>query len=342
MGQAIRPAQAALVALALAASVRAATPASPSATADFSGGGRSETITARAKGKVVRLEARDDSGKRIARADAPAPDGGRFDVVTLDGSIGSAGTLLEVAASRGETICRSVWRLRDSALSRLPLRTTGATLPDCDSEGWTSHWDETRNEPARYVRERTRGRVAGHASRDPGLLVRRFRPPARPEEVLGRDQRRFDPGMERGDALPEAGARRTVRPVPAVGARSRAPPATRSGSRTGRPSTFGCSTARERCVLPVTGSKPVERADPGVDLTAAAPGGEPRRGARDGRRRDRRRRTRPSRAPADSTEATPRSSAGTSGRSSSFRARSRRSPRNSCRAHGRPTATNGS
>src|SRR5262249_14430826 len=110
-----------LVALAMAARVRAATP-SPSATADFSGGGRPETITATAKGKAVRLEARDDSGKRIARADAPAPDGGRYDVALSTGSIGSSGALLEVAASSGETICRSVWRLRDGALSRLPIR----------------------------------------------------------------------------------------------------------------------------------------------------------------------------------------------------------------------------
>jgi len=273
MGQAIRPARAALVALALAASVRAATPASPSATADFSGGGRSETITARTKGKVVRLEARDDFGKRIARADAPAPDGGRFDVVLSTGSIGSAGTLLEVAASRGETICRSVWRLRDSALSRLPLRTAGGTLPDCDSEGWTSHWDETRNEPARYVRERTRGVSQGTHHETRVFSFAGFDLPLDPKKSSAEIN---------GVSIPEWNAA-TLYPKLALeglsaryqlSALSRGPRLRLEADRERGAFDVRLFDGEGEMRLPVTGSKPVERADPGVDLTAAAPGGE--------------------------------------------------------------------
>ncbi len=134
----------------------------PSITADFSGGGSPETITATAKGRAVRLEARDASGKRIARAEAPAPESGRFDVALSAGSIGSAGALLEVKASGGDTVCRSIWRLRDGALSRLPLRDGAETLPDCDTGApATSRWDESHNEPARYLRESTRDVAQG-------------------------------------------------------------------------------------------------------------------------------------------------------------------------------------
>jgi hypothetical protein len=77
------------------------------------------------------------------------------------GSIGSAGSLLEVRTARGDTVCRSVWRLRDGALKRLPVYGDKEPLPDCDTGGWTSRWDPSFNEPARYVRERTRAVAQG-------------------------------------------------------------------------------------------------------------------------------------------------------------------------------------
>ncbi|MGE5277161.1 MAG: hypothetical protein ACM3SU_09215 [Acidobacteriota bacterium] len=130
--------------------------AQATATADFSGGGATETATARPKGKGIRLEILDASGRRIARADAPAPVSNAA-VALQTGSIGSVGTLLEVAATGEGRTCRSVWRLRDGALARLPVLLSGNPIPDCESTaGWTSRWDETRNEPALYVRERER------------------------------------------------------------------------------------------------------------------------------------------------------------------------------------------
>ncbi len=144
-------------AIAVAAAARADSSAAPAATANFSGGNASETIVARAKGKTVRLEASDASGKRLARAEAPAPGGRNPTIALATGSIGSVGTLLEVTASGDGTVCRSVWRLRDGALSRLPILDRGKQIPDCEGQGvWISRWDETHNEPARYVRERTR------------------------------------------------------------------------------------------------------------------------------------------------------------------------------------------
>jgi hypothetical protein len=130
---------------------------SATAIADFSGGGALETVTAREKGAVVRLEVQDASGKRLARADAPSP-AGRSRAITLQtGSIGSVGTLLEVAASSGATTCRTVWRFRDGRLSKLPILIGTKAVADCeDAPGWTTRWDESRNEPAQYVRERSR------------------------------------------------------------------------------------------------------------------------------------------------------------------------------------------
>ena len=148
-------------ALALGASLSTATLAFPDApvsvTGDFSGGGASETITAKPKGKAVRLEARDASGKRLAKADAPAPSGRNPSITFQTGSIGSVGTLLEVAASVGGNVCRSVWRLRGGMLSKLPILDGEKTVPECEeSASWTTRWDESRNEPAQYFRERTR------------------------------------------------------------------------------------------------------------------------------------------------------------------------------------------
>jgi hypothetical protein len=98
---------------------------------------------------------RDAAGRKLARAEAPAPGGGASRVALRTGSIGSVGTLLEVEAASGESVCRTVWRFRDGALSRLPLLDDGGALPDCEPAAtWTTRFDESRNEPARYLRER--------------------------------------------------------------------------------------------------------------------------------------------------------------------------------------------
>lgn len=146
-----------LALLGATASAAGTAPAAQTVTADFSGGGAVETATARPKGKRVLLEIRGASGKRVARSEAPAPAVGNPAIALQTGSIGSAGTLLEVAATGGATVCRSVWRLRDGSLSQLPILDGANAVPDCENAAdWTSRWDETRNEPARYVRERTR------------------------------------------------------------------------------------------------------------------------------------------------------------------------------------------
>ena len=155
-----------LLLLASPASRAASEPTPVSLTADFSGEAAHETITAIVKGAAARLEARDASGKRIGKdADVPVPGDGRPEIALSAGSIGSAGALLEVRASRGDSVCRSVWRLHDGALNRLPIYAASEgdkdALPDCDAGGWTSRWDESRNEPARYVRERTRAVAQG-------------------------------------------------------------------------------------------------------------------------------------------------------------------------------------
>ena len=166
----MRTGAAALASLVLFAARAAASSPPASITDDFSGEGRRETITASVHGDRVRLEARDASGKRVGTAkDVPVPGGGDPAVAMSAGSIGSAGALLEVSASRGGTVCRSVWRLRDGALNHLPIYGEGAkdALPDCDADGWTSRWDDRFNEPARYVRERTHPTAQGthHESR---------------------------------------------------------------------------------------------------------------------------------------------------------------------------------
>jgi hypothetical protein len=139
-----------------AAPLRSEAPAPPAITAGFSGGEALETATARASGKLVRVEVADASGKRIAKADAPSP-GGHPDVVLSAGALGSAGALLEVTASGGGRVCRSVWRLRDRALTRLPIRDGGAALPDCEEAGeWSARWEKSEGKPAVYVRERER------------------------------------------------------------------------------------------------------------------------------------------------------------------------------------------
>lgn len=127
-----------------------------SVTAGFSGEDVRETAQARASGKVVRVEISDAAGKRLGRADAPSP-GRHPEIVLRTGAIGSPGSLLEVAASEGNTVCRSVWRFHDGALTRLPVLEAGQPLADCEPAGeWLTRWETSENRPALYVRERTR------------------------------------------------------------------------------------------------------------------------------------------------------------------------------------------
>ncbi len=138
---------------------------SPALTADFDGDGRLENATARRRGKSVRLEIADAAGKRLAFADAPAPDGpGESTLLLTSGAIGSSGSLLEVAAVGSGEACHSIWRFHGGALARLPVRRGAETLPNCvrPGDGWATRWEKkTENEPAVWVRERTRQAARG-------------------------------------------------------------------------------------------------------------------------------------------------------------------------------------
>jgi hypothetical protein len=131
----------------------------PSLTADFAGDGRAATATARALGKSLRLEISDAAGKRLAFADTPAPAGSGETAIRLTGgSLGSPGSLLELAAEGAGEECRTIWRFHGGALARLPVRRGGETLPDCARpDGWTARWEKkSEDAPAVWVRERVR------------------------------------------------------------------------------------------------------------------------------------------------------------------------------------------
>lgn len=154
----------ALVIAVLALAVEAPAPAqAPSAlTADFDGDGRLETATARLRGKSVRLEIADAEGKRLAVANAPAPDGAST-VHLGNGALGSPGALIGVVAAGGNEQCRSIWRFHDGALTRLPVRRGQQKLPDCaPPDGWAAAWEKkAENAPAVWVLERTRETPGG-------------------------------------------------------------------------------------------------------------------------------------------------------------------------------------
>lgn len=136
----------------------AADPLSPTLAVDLDGDGREETVTAAPQHGDVRLEVLDSGGKRLARAKAPAP---AADVVHVDlsaGVLGSTGALLAVLASTDAAECVSVWRWKDRALARIPIRDAGGKeLPDCGRPGeWTWSWQrEADDRPSVLVRERT-------------------------------------------------------------------------------------------------------------------------------------------------------------------------------------------
>jgi hypothetical protein len=113
-------------------------------------------------GSKVRLEVRDSRGKLLAESLVPAPGGNNPRVTITAGSLGSAGSLLEVAAAAAETECRSVWRYRDGRLSQTPVLASAGRLPDCGSPEWSYRWERpSEDAPAFYTRERSRSRPNG-------------------------------------------------------------------------------------------------------------------------------------------------------------------------------------
>jgi hypothetical protein len=133
-------------------------PLSPTLAVDLDGDGTTETVTAAASRGDVRLEVRDAGGKKLGNAKAPAPAGDVVHVALSAGALGSPGALIEVVASTDASECVSVWRWKDRALTRIPVRdAAGKPLPDCGRPGeWTWSWQrEAEDRPSSLVRERT-------------------------------------------------------------------------------------------------------------------------------------------------------------------------------------------
>jgi hypothetical protein len=142
----------------------AADPLSPALSVDLDGDGAPETVTAAAARGDVRLEVRDAGGKKLGNAKAPAPAGDVVQVELSAGVLGSSGALLEVLASTDASECVSVWRWKDRALARIPIRDTGGKpLPDCGRPGeWTWTWQrEAEDRPSTLVRERSEPVASG-------------------------------------------------------------------------------------------------------------------------------------------------------------------------------------
>ena len=250
----------------------AALAASPPASviADFSGSGRAETATARAKGKTIRIELFDPAGKRFAREDAPAPGNGEPRIALRTGSIGTVGTLLEVDAAAGDRVCRTLWRFRGGALAKLPLVDGGTTVPDCDAaSAWTTRWDESRNEPAVYVRERTREVPDGRLRETRAFVFAGFE--------MQRDGRRSRAELN-GVAIPDW-PDVVWYPKPQVEALFRRfglgnlPRAPRLRFRTSAEQGEFAVLLEDpegAVRLPVSAAKPVERSEPTLELTAGS------------------------------------------------------------------------
>lgn len=142
-----------------------ASPAPPTLSVDLDGDGRVETVTAAIAKRGARVEVRSADGKKLASADAPGPRSGDASVTLASGALGSAGALLEVTVASPAEECRSVWRLGGGQLTRVPVGSGpgAAVLPDCSPAGeWTYSWDApTKDEPARWRRQRSRETAAG-------------------------------------------------------------------------------------------------------------------------------------------------------------------------------------
>lgn len=126
---------------------------------DLDGDGTAESVTAVLRRKKVRVEVRSGSSRKVlAEASPPVPADGAGEVSLSAGSLGSAGALVEVITRSATQECRSIWRLRDQTLLRIPIGTPSAAVPECGKRGeWSSGWDRPREDaPAEYRRERTR------------------------------------------------------------------------------------------------------------------------------------------------------------------------------------------
>jgi hypothetical protein len=149
-----------LAAAALIVGLRLTTaePMMPSLTEDLDGDGIEETVVAAPGRGGVRLEVRGGPGRKKAEATAPAPAADVVRVSLTTARIGSTGSLLEVAASTDASECISVWRYRDAALTRIPIRNAeGRALADCEAPGaWSHRWErEAEDAPSAWIRERT-------------------------------------------------------------------------------------------------------------------------------------------------------------------------------------------
>jgi len=154
-----------LVSSLLASPLAAASPSSSTPPAslsiDLDGDGAPEQVSAVAKRRAARVEVRSAaSGKVVARADVPVPSAktdGVPEITLSAGSLGSAGALLEVIAASGAQECRSVLRLREKSLLRVPLASSPPAA-DCGPRGeWSYGWEQpAADAPAEYRRERTR------------------------------------------------------------------------------------------------------------------------------------------------------------------------------------------
>jgi len=178
-----------VVSLHLAASPGSgAAPASEPLSVDLDGDGSAETVTAAPARRGARVEVRSSAGKKIATVDAPAPRSGDSPpVIALSsGSLGKAGSLLEVVASTATEECRSVWRLANGALVRVPVAVGEKLSPDCGpAHEWTSAWDSsspsTPDGAATYLRERSRETPNGRLHQVEWFQYVRFRLERDPE-----------------------------------------------------------------------------------------------------------------------------------------------------------------
>jgi hypothetical protein len=165
-----------LSAAALIVGLSLATPESmasmaPRLSSDLDGDGTAEVVTASASNGAVRLKVENGATKRAATAKAPAPAQDVVRVALTAAALGAPGSLLEVTASTDASECLSVWRYKDGALTRLPIRGAGGReLADCATPGadgggaWTHRWERPAlDAPSVLVRERTttvpRGRL---------------------------------------------------------------------------------------------------------------------------------------------------------------------------------------
>ena len=136
----------------------ASDPLSPTLAVDLDGDGSVETVTAAPARAAVRLEVRNAGGQKLATASAPAPSADVVHVRLSAGVLGSTGALVGVLASTDAAECASVWRWKDGALTRIPLRDSGGKeLPDCGRlDEWAWSWQRAGDtQPSMLVRQRT-------------------------------------------------------------------------------------------------------------------------------------------------------------------------------------------